>query len=405
MDRNTALSIVYNLKWNFYTAVYTIVRPRDKHIWLFGSWMGQRFADNSRFLFQYLHENKEKYGIKRVIWVTESVELLEEIKSLGYEAYLMGTEESKYYHLKAGVHVICNSRESDICTKYSFGAKKIQLWHGNGIKASGKMTRKKGFSFKNMFWDNCVKPFLWPGNWFYCYWVASSEESKRVLIGDSGALENKIIIANSARLCKCLQFTVRETCVIKKLSSLKQDGYKIVIYLPTFRTAKQSVSEPLDIDGFTDFLEENNIVWIEKRHSAEDKLERHIYSNNVCYLDKDFDVNVLYEYTDLLISDYSSATTDAIYKDITTMEYCPDFQLFQNEDRGFVGNYEDYHIGNTIFKRDELECTILRCIREGVKDNPKHDQVKHFLFNGNKADYDDIMCSLLSGIKWQGYNS
>ena len=79
----------------------------------------------------------------------------------------------------------------------------------------------------------------------------------------------------------------------------------------------------------------------------------------------DFDVNILYDYIDLLVSDYSSATTDAIYKDVVTMEYCPDFSLFQNNDRGFVGNYNDYHVGNTVFNADELEDTIKKMFFSG----------------------------------------
>ena len=124
MMKKTICTILNNLKWNVYTGIHTVLWPRDKNIWLFGSWMGEKFADNSRFLFQYLHENKSKFGIRKVVWVTNNSDVLEEIRSLGYEAYLMDTQESKYFHLKAGVHVICNSRDTDICTKYSFGAKK-----------------------------------------------------------------------------------------------------------------------------------------------------------------------------------------------------------------------------------------------------------------------------------------
>ena len=33
---------------------------KDKRIILFGGWFGERFADNTRFLFQYLSDNKKK---------------------------------------------------------------------------------------------------------------------------------------------------------------------------------------------------------------------------------------------------------------------------------------------------------------------------------------------------------
>lgn len=399
MDNKTIHTIWNNIKNNLYTLSYNIFNHRDNGIWLFGAWMGEKFSDNSRFLFQYLHENKGKYGIEKVVWVTRNKEVLDEVKKQGYEAYLIGTEESKYYHLKAGVHVICNSRSADISAEYSFGAKKIQLWHGNGIKASGKMTRKEKPTLKEVFWDNMVKPLLWPGFWFYCYWLASSEESKRVLVNDSGALDSKIIIANSPRLCQCLKYSEKEKNVLEDILRYKMNGYRIILYLPTFRTANQIIVEPLDINGFSKFLSDNSIIWIEKRHSAE-KVSKNIpkKENNIYYLDKDFDVNILYDYIDVLVSDYSSATTDAIFKDVVTMEYCPDFKYFQNNDRGFVGNYNNYHIGNTVFDADDLEYTILKCLKEDISINANHHKVKKFLFDENKADYDEIMKAILGVI-------
>ena len=117
---------------------------RSKQIWLFGSWMGEKFADNSRFLFQYIDENKKTFGIKKVIWVTKNPDVLNELRLHGYECYLFNSKKSFYYHIKSGVHVICNSSASkrfcnDIRTNLSFGAKKIQLWHGVGIKAVGNL--------------------------------------------------------------------------------------------------------------------------------------------------------------------------------------------------------------------------------------------------------------------------
>ena len=40
---------------------------RDKKVLLFGSWMGNRFADNSRFLFQHLAAHRDAYGLKHIV--------------------------------------------------------------------------------------------------------------------------------------------------------------------------------------------------------------------------------------------------------------------------------------------------------------------------------------------------
>jgi hypothetical protein len=89
---------INNLFWNVKQEVANILHPRDKAIVLMGAWFGNRFADNSRYLFQYLSENKEKLGLKHVVWVTRSEMLQKELEEMGYEAYMMDSDESLYYH-------------------------------------------------------------------------------------------------------------------------------------------------------------------------------------------------------------------------------------------------------------------------------------------------------------------
>ncbi len=394
---HTALT---NFGYNCMTLIKSFSIKRDRNVWLFGAWMGERFADNSRFLFQYLSANKDLYGIKEVIWVSRNSDVVNQVRDMGYEAYLIGSEESTYYHYRAGVHVICNSDSRDIDTQYSFGAIKIQLWHGNGIKASGKMKRRNKPTLKEAFWDYVVKPITIPGGWYNAYWVACSEESKRVLVNDSGANPNKIIIANSPRLCKCIKYTEAERCVLNLISDQKSKGKKIVLFLPTFRNNDSSYIAPLDIPGFYDFIHDRNILWIQKNHSADTQdTVRQILAENVVNLNRDFDVNVLYDSIDIFISDYSSATTDAIYKNLVTIEYCPDYDEYAKYDRGFVSDFSNYHVGNFVKEPSRLTDMIDQCLGKCSDDYPRHQVVRRFLFDSNIADYSLICQSIISTIR------
>ena len=89
-------------------------KGRDNSIVLIGAWFGNRFADNSRYLFQYLSENKVALGLTHVIWVTRSSSVCKTIRQMGYECYMMDSEESIAYHKKAGIHIICNSAEREL---------------------------------------------------------------------------------------------------------------------------------------------------------------------------------------------------------------------------------------------------------------------------------------------------
>ena len=97
---------IYYLFMNIITALITIFIRRDKNTMLMGSWYGRRFGGNTRYLFQYLSENKEKYGLKKVIWVTREDTIYSELKKMGYNVYMMKSKESIYYHFKAGIHAL-----------------------------------------------------------------------------------------------------------------------------------------------------------------------------------------------------------------------------------------------------------------------------------------------------------
>ena len=93
---------------NIATAIYTIFNRRDKKTIIVGAWMGSKFADNSRYLYQYLYKNKKELGLNNVIWVTRNRDVNVMLNNSGYKSCLIGTKESKYWHLKAGCHVLCN---------------------------------------------------------------------------------------------------------------------------------------------------------------------------------------------------------------------------------------------------------------------------------------------------------
>ena len=52
--------IINNIIWLFQSWGW----HKDPSIVVMDSWFGQKFADNPRFLFQYLSENKSKLGLE-----------------------------------------------------------------------------------------------------------------------------------------------------------------------------------------------------------------------------------------------------------------------------------------------------------------------------------------------------
>lgn len=395
------VQIVKNFYWNMYTMLYGIFHKRDESVWLFGAWMGEKFADNSRYLFQFLHENGLQYGIGKVIWASRIQEDVDMLHKEGYQSILIGTAESQKLHLLAGVHVICNSdgnsgSNGDISTELSAGARRIQLWHGVGIKASGRLKAiNRATGIKRIIHENVIVPLLTPGHWNNCYFLTTSAESQRVIIADNGIPQSKIIRSAYPRLCKCPRLMPKEEKVVQKLLEQKRDEIRIVLYLPTFRASEKKDVSPTETNDFINFLGKNKILWIAKKHSADKSTSKTEKSQWVMKLDERFDINILYPYINLLVTDYSSASSDAMFWKKPTLEFCPDFDIYSQQDRGFVAPFEEYHAAPPVLRSDCLQEEILKRVNSPELYANQIEKIRHFLFEDDSQQYDRIVTSII----------
>lgn len=391
---------------NLLIYVLNLFIRRDKQIWLFGAWMGNIFSDNPRYLYQYVCENKAALSVKKVIWVTRNIHVYTQLKEAGHIVYICGTFKSFYWHIKAGVHVICDIPNNtgrfhgDIDGLFSWGATKLQLWHGVGIKACGRL-KNDSLNYKGLRFNKNFRHYFYPGGWDKCYWLVTSKEDARVKTLDFNLDEKQLIISCYPRHCKNLKCFDSEQHVLELLHRLQEDGKKLVIYLPTFRSgdSENSFIAPVLINGFLPFIETNDIIWIEKRHSASTYHMDKIENPNILYLDSDFDINLIYDYVDVVISDYSSSTSDAIAKDVRVLHYVPDYEHYEKNDRGFVADYHSYHPGIVVRVPEDF----LSALKETLSDSYfiderliKYKECKSLLFDGQKPEMEVICHQILS---------
>lgn len=379
---------------------------RSKKNIIFGSWGGNTFSDNSRYLYQYLYQNKEKYGLKNVIWITRNTEVNNLLNSNGYVSYLIGTKESKKWHLKSKIHVICNMSSSvsnfkaDIDVKYSSGAKKVQLWHGVGVKSIGQASnsnkgrKNRAHSFLH---NSFLKTIASEGCWFNEYLLCTSNLNKEINLKTIGCKYNHMFVSSYPRHCECLRLMDKEQLIIDKISSFKF----AILYLPTFRSDDSQYVHPLDDRLFATFLKDNNIVFVQKPHKADNKLRIFNSNPNVINLDSNFDVNTLYRYVKCVISDYSSAAFDSIHLKIPTIFYTPDLDSFKHGDIGLLIDFEStFH---PFLAKDVSSLTLLlnRILSDTYFDNSV---LNIFLktdldyFNGIQKEYDDIWYDIQKAI-------
>lgn len=332
-----------------------LILLKSKKYIIIGSWMGSRYADNSRFLFEYLSKNKKHLKIKKIIWATRSKIICDGLKKDGFDAVLIGTLASFYYHCKSKVHIICNTAtsnkkfKSDIDCYLSSGAIKIQLWHGNGIKCV------PGADFENNKFLLSLKVISTPGLWHpqKMLFLCKSDLDAGFFEKKFGISESNCIHAAYPRTCGASYLNNEEKELISLIGSFK----KIILFLPTFRDNYLHYVHPLSNVAIINYLEKNNYLWIEKPHAADKDGETslRVSSNNVLLLKDSFDINVLLPLCDLLVTDYSSAMLDAMFYRKQIVYYTPDFDYYIQSDRGFLMDFDSVTINPKI---KDLSCLI-----------------------------------------------
>lgn len=77
-----------------------LTQKRDKYQWVFGGREGKNFDDNSRHLFEWVNKNHPELN---TAWLCRTQELAEEVRSMGYRAYVFGSKDADDFAKHAGV--------------------------------------------------------------------------------------------------------------------------------------------------------------------------------------------------------------------------------------------------------------------------------------------------------------
>lgn len=384
---------------------------RDKRIVLFGAWMGERFADNSRFLYQYLTKNKGQFRYKRVIWVTRNRELYNTLKLYGYDVVLIGTLSSIIAHVRAGIHIICNMSaytgiyKPDIDVLWSAGAHKIQLWHGVGIKAVG--TSSKATFLNDSYHSNWVVRFSRNkyikrigtlGCWGNASFLCTSNKNAQINILNSQIPVENAFIASYPRHCECLELLSNEIAVLRNIMQYN----KRILYLPTFQSGSSDITNPTSDERIMALIENNNFIWIEKRHQADKRKLIQRNNENILELDSSFDINVILKEADCIITDYSSVAFDGIFLRKFVIMYAPDLDSYMNDENGLLYDPRDFCPSLLALTMDDLFNDLNTFANKGNSDIQRincMDAIRNEFFEKESADYYTIWNSILDTIK------
>ena len=355
--------------------------PRSRRYVIVGGWQGKRYADNSRGIYEYLTKNKEKLGIRKIFWYTNSKEIYNRL-SLEKKDVLYGLNlRSIYWHMRSKIHFI-DQNTKDILGIFSVGAIRIDLWHGVPLKKIGNYIDGENS-------QNWKQKYYTTGCWSDKYLVATSKEIADILQYSMGVKKNKMLICSYPRNQK-LYNCDNKYCEAEEMK---------VFYLPTFRDNKDI--NPVLKDDFLiemdNVLRENNIkLYIKPHFSSISSWNTSEKLNNIFILNANEDVYDWLSISNVLITDYSSVYFDFLLTGRPIIFFPYDLYSYENVERGFIFPYDEFTPGDKVVTAKELLEKIIY-LKENYKkyilDHIK--QYKEILNRTNKyadkPNYDAIL--------------
>lgn len=349
---------------------------RDQNLWLFSAWEGQKYADNTKYLFEYM---LKKHPDVKCIWQTRSVDVLQMLQEEGKPVQLIGTKEAENTQKEAGVVFYTNGLDDFGDFPLVYGSLIVSLWHGVGFKKIYRELYSPQNNLMRMYSNEKWKLFSWVKRDIT---IVTSEETERqfragFLLND----DDQVIIAGQPRN-DVFSETVSIRDALKNCDVLeKVKDKRIILYMPTFRKDAKTLMEQLKglwkSESFEKMLADNNAVLLTKLHYLN---KGKLKSTGCKILLNDADVmdsQKLMCCADVLVTDYSSCAVDFALQNRPTLFYFPDWDEYGADNCMIKGTRKACGI-NCAETPQELENKIeetLRSPRRGMQQTKVLNQI------------------------------
>lgn len=318
---------VYNVNLLLYWISKLI--PKDEKIWIFGAWFGDKYGDNSKYLFEYVTNN---YPEIKAIWLTKDKSTLEIIQKKGYKVYKTHSFKGYYYSIKASVSFVSTSF-NDI-NHYVFTGIYINLWHGIPLKKivyDDKLTNSIDYNSLQKKFSRMLFPFIHSPEDFNYIIASSKDETKNLATAFKKNIKD-ILITGLPR---------------NDVFDQNKRSMKKVIYMPTHRNEGELDIATMFLDDLDtinkNFISLNLELYIKLHYYHMKNIDLQNYSNIFIIKDEDIeqDIYSVINDFDLLITDYSSIYFDFLLTDRPIIFTPFDYEEYLSKDRELYYNYDE----------------------------------------------------------------
>lgn len=344
--------------------------PRDKNVWVFCSWFGQRYSDNSRMFFEYVNKNHPEI---KTVWFSKNKEVVKKLRAEGRNAFSSYSFAGLFCSLRASK--IFSTTGGEMSLFFCRNAEHYALWHGMPLK---KILEDDGHSggigahspLMRLYARTARKLFPWKSftDQKKLFTVTNSEFFVPFLRTAFRLPDERILRTGSPR-CDALFAHRKETLVEKIRAQFPED--RIILYMPTFRTAEWTgkVFNPFDekygfnLDEFLAALARHKSVLVYKPHFSDARFMQTVRQKSpetpsrfITVSDSDYDE--LYNFVgqvDMLMTDYSSIYFDFVatgkpvvllpfdYEDYLKYARAHYFSYFENMEGAKAKNWQEFY--------------------------------------------------------------
>lgn len=356
----------------------SLIFPKNKRIWLYGAWFGQRYSDNSKDFFEY--SNKIESNNIKHYWIYKDQKLKSKIESKGYQCIYAYSFQGILIQLRAKVFITCINSSDFVPFLITPRNYFIQLWHGSPIKHIGVDSRKSAIRkffdiirFKTI--DNyslIVSPSAIFDDIYKRAFYSNGDKILR-----SGYPRNKNLVIDK-RVKKAIRSYFKVT-----------EEEKLVAYLPTHRNEgkKKNPFIPVlnDLIKNDKVLKDKKIKVIIKPHFYEkDSLKKAKETENILIkYELPFDLYEFLGATDVLITDYSSVMFDYELLNKKILVYAFDLDKYKATDRNLYFDFS--YLYENVLNVEKVDSIDHLC--KSLSDNIKEPSKKSSIFNTPLGSY------------------
>ena len=281
----------------------------NKDIWLVGERADQA-EDNGYFFFKYCRENYSKEKIYYVI--DKNSPHLDKIDKFGNIIYRSSLKH-KIYMVAADVYI--NAWTFEECS-YPEPKEKFIKQFKNVVEKKYNISLQHGVIIHN------IAPYLQKDRYKLDYIIASSMDEKKIIKNTLGYSDDEVIVTGLARFDNLYNFNVNNQILImptwrRSLSNKNKSEFLKSNYYKTYKSLLQN-------EKLLNIIEKKNIKVKFYVHSQMQKfMDSFIIEHpNIEFLTKSNSiVSELLKESALLITDYSSVSTDFLYMNKPVLLY------------------------------------------------------------------------------------